>query len=292
MQFQRSTIGLVLAAFTLACGVYLYESVITPKQQQAKAQAEKLFDFTSDQVQRFKVVTPARTLEMERLTPQKPDDPKWALKQPETGPGSDAAASFLLNLMATGKSSSTLQVPYSRQDEFFEKSSVTIEVTLKSGKVHLLSLGKADFNRSNLYAVVDQELMPVPTGGTSQGIKGTVTLPVKLVPIDFEAAVNRPLPEWRFAADQPPLVEPTPGSTLGPTTEPTPGPASAPAPGETPGPAVSPAAAPEAAPEAVPEPAPEASPAAAPEPAPGVSAAPAPVVVPTDGVMVVPTPVP
>jgi hypothetical protein len=121
------------------------------------------------------------------------------MKKPEDVPASDAAVAFLLNLVAEGKSDRSFPIQRNQLQEYgLDKPSATVKVQLKNQQIHWLMLGKADFNRSFLYAQANPSTQTPP-------------LKVLLVPIDFEYAVNRPMSEWQSKQEnsQSPKSSPT-----------------------------------------------------------------------------------
>lgn len=126
-------------------------------------------------------------------TPSPSASPKPAEKPAQgsdkTGvPASDASVAFLLNLLTTGKSDSTLVMtdPAKQRQEYgLDEPVATVEVKLKNQQSHRLILGKPDFNGTFLYAQSD------PPPDKSENIE------VLLVSPDFQNAVNRPLSEWK-----------------------------------------------------------------------------------------------
>ena len=81
------------------------------------------------------------------------------MQVPEKVPASEAAIAYLLDLLVTGKSNRILTVSAAQLSEYgLQQPQATIEVTLNDGKTHRLVLGRADFNRSFLYAQADPPL--------------------------------------------------------------------------------------------------------------------------------------
>lgn len=161
---------------------------------QAKSDEKPLFNFKEQDVQAFTVQTPKQTLAFERVS-------FWMLKKPEVAPADEGAVAFLLNLMATGKSDRTFIVPPARKSEFgLAQPSATVEVKL-SNQQHRLILGKPNFNRNFLYALVDPP--------------ENQDLSILLIPINFQNAVDRPLVEWK-------RDKPKPSPSISPSASPSP----------------------------------------------------------------------
>jgi hypothetical protein len=177
MKFQRTSIALVFAALALGGYVYYTESKKPPQIDQAKSDEKPLFNFKEQDVQAFTVQTPKQTLAFEKAG-------NWILKRPEVAPADEGAVAFLLNLLATGKSDRTFTVPAAKKSEFgLEQPSATVEVKLNNQQNHRLVIGKPNFNRNFLYALVDSP--------------DNQDLSVLLIPINFQNAVDRPLIEWK-----------------------------------------------------------------------------------------------
>lgn len=177
MKFQRTSIALVFAALALGGYVYYTESKKPPQVDQAQSDEKPLFNFREQDVQAFTVQTPKQTLVFEKAG-------NWTLKKPEVAPADEGAVAFLLNLLATGKSDRTFTVPPAKKPEFgLDQPSAIVEVKLNNQQNHRLVIGKPNFNRNFLYALVD------PPDNRA--------LSVLLIPINFQNAVDRPLIEWK-----------------------------------------------------------------------------------------------
>ncbi|MBD1821045.1 DUF4340 domain-containing protein [Cyanobacteria bacterium FACHB-DQ100] len=192
MKFQRTSLALVLAALALGGFVYYTESKKPAQIDEAKADEKPLFNFKEQEIQAFTVKTPKQTLEFEKA-------PIWTLRKPEVAPANESSIAFLLNLLTAGKSDRTFNVPAARKSEFgLDQPSATVDVKLSNQKNHRLVIGKPNFNRNFLYALVD------PPADINQDLS------VLLVPINFQNAVDRPLSEWKRDQPKPsPSVTPT-----------------------------------------------------------------------------------
>jgi hypothetical protein len=201
MKLQRTPLLLLLVAGLLAGGVFLYEFQIAPQRAQEETQRNRLFSFQEADIRELRIQTPANRLVFVKR-PAQPASPAssgnqtapspaasperlvWWMTEPKDGLANDATVAFLLNLMVNASSANTLTVPAARLAEFgLEPSRTTIEVKLANQQTHRLRLGQPDFSSSNLYALVDPSSAP-----------GDRT--IKLVSLDFESALNRPLAEW------------------------------------------------------------------------------------------------
>lgn len=184
MKLQRTTLILLLLALGLGGFVYFHEIQGATERQSAKEQQRQIFSFQSDRVQALSVKTKDQTLRFERSN--KSDSSKWRMKAPSDTPASDAAVSYLLDLLVSGKSDRTLTVPVAQlQDYGLQPPQTTIEVKLSNGTTHRLILGKPDFNNSFLYAQADPLTPP------------NSLVNVLLVSTNFSNAVNRSLSEWK-----------------------------------------------------------------------------------------------
>lgn len=180
MRLQRTTWILVVIALALGGFVYIYE--IQGKEQRETTEARKqIFDFEEEDIQGLTIVQPEQTLRFERTDSDLP----WQMKQPKDIPASDAAVSFLLNLLVEGESDRTFTIAPEQKSEYgLEKPFAEIEVELKDSRRELI-LGNPNFDNKFVYAQVDS---------SSQADED---LAVILVPIDFQYAVERELEEWQ-----------------------------------------------------------------------------------------------
>ncbi|MDX2098141.1 MAG: DUF4340 domain-containing protein [Leptolyngbyaceae cyanobacterium bins.59] len=192
MKFQRNTVILATTALFLGGLVYLLEVRPTAQQEEAKTQQQQIFSFKEQQVRSFQITTQDQTLKFVKKS-DPPASPKpnsqpassWTMEQPKSGAANDATIAYLLSLLASGQATSQVSVPTNRLDEFgLVKPTATITVTLDNQQTHRLVLGKANFNRSALYAQADPK-----EGAGEQNILSVSTA--------FEDAINRPVAEWQ-----------------------------------------------------------------------------------------------
>ena len=183
MKLQRTTLILLILALGLGGFVYFYEIQGATQRQEAKEQKRQIFSFKEDQVESFTVETQKNTLSFERSNQS---GSKWRMKTPIDTTANDASVSYLLNLLVSGKSDRTFQVPVTQLEDYgLQQPQATIEIKLNNQTTHRLILGKPDFNRSFLYAQADPPAQP------------NTQVDVLLVSTDFENAVNRSLSEWK-----------------------------------------------------------------------------------------------
>ncbi|MFN6571550.1 DUF4340 domain-containing protein [Dendronalium sp. ChiSLP03b] len=184
MKLPRTTLILILLALGLGGFVYFYEIQGATQREEIKEKQQRIFSFTSDDVQSLAVKTQKLTVNLERNSQS--DNSKWLLKSPVSEPANDAIVSYLMDLLVQGKSDRTLSIPANQLGEFgLDRPQATINIILKNQKTHQLLLGKPDFNRRFVYARADSA--PQPNGNIN----------VLLVSTDFENAVNRDLSEWK-----------------------------------------------------------------------------------------------
>lgn len=195
MKLNLTTLILLGIALLFGTGVYWFERQAAQEHAAEESSAHEhdgtpIFNFTEDQVQTLTVKRPKQTLVFERTKNSFPQT--WKMRTPKQTPANEAAVAYLLNLLATGRSTRTLNVPAAQKQEFgLDQPLATIDVQLKNQQRHQLVLGKLNFNQSAIYAQADPAAQP--------------TLQVLLAPTTLETAVNRPLAEWQ----QPPKGQPS-----------------------------------------------------------------------------------
>jgi hypothetical protein len=220
MKLQRSTLALTAIALTMFGGYWIYNAQVVSRQAQIETEAKQLFDFEESDVNRLEINTGNDTLVFVKGEADQPDPSaqlsspdtaselltlnlpsSWQMQVPEETIASDASISFLLNLMVTGESSQTLEVEADRLPDFgFASPLATVEVILQDQTRHRIILGASDFDRTGLYAQLESPLEP---GETESDAPEASSVPVRVVPINFENAAIRPLAEWK----QPPPLE-------------------------------------------------------------------------------------
>jgi len=221
MKFQKTPLILLFSALVLGGFVYFYELKKEPQPTEAQSESKPVFAFKEEDVQAFTIQTSKQTFTFEKIPATVPANQKgvantdfWQMTAPEKTTADAGAVAFLLNLMATSRSDRTLPTPANRKSEFgLDQPFATVEVKLSNQQTHRLLLGKPNFNRSFLYALVDPPAKP------------TQDLSVLLVPIDFKNAVDRPIAEWKQIKEKPkasPTSTASPTPTNSPTSSPTP----------------------------------------------------------------------
>jgi cell division septation protein DedD len=243
MKFQKTPLILLFGAMVLGGFVYFSELKKQPPTTEAQSESNPVFAFKEEDVQAFTIQTSKQKFSFEKIPATVPANQKgvtnsnfWQMTAPEKTTADAGAVAFLLNLMATSRSDRTLPTPVDHKSEFgLDQPFATVEVKLANQQTHRLLLGKPNFNRSFLYALVDPAAKP------------TQDLAVLLVPIEFQNAVDRPLAEWKQLKEKP-KASPSPNSTtspdpaISPTSSPTPttspdaSPTSSPSPTNSPSP--------------------------------------------------------
>lgn len=209
MKFQRTSLILVFAALVLGSYVYYTEAHKPPQVDEATSADEKpLFNFKEQDVQAFTVQTLKQTVAFEKTALTVPSNQKdankinpspWLMRKPEVAPGDESSIAFLLNLLATAKSDRAFTIPAARKSEFgLDQPFATVDIKLNNQQNHRLVIGKPNFNRNFLYALVD------PSANQD--------LSVLLIPINFQNAVDRPLVEWK-------RDKPKPAPTASPSSQ-------------------------------------------------------------------------
>jgi hypothetical protein len=180
MKLPKTTWILILLALGLGGFVYFYEIKGKTQSTEIKAEKQKIFSFTANDVQSLTIKAKSTTLKLEkRNTTEKP---AWEIKSPISAPANDAIVSYLMDLLVDGKIERTVSVLPTELSEFgLDKPVATIDIKLKNQQSHQLILGKAEFNNRFLYAQAD----------------ANQNLNLLLVSQDFFNAVNRDISEWK-----------------------------------------------------------------------------------------------
>ena len=124
--------------------VALFEMQVSPKQEAAKEEKQKIFAFNSDRVQFFTVKTPEKILTFERVYATKGGKSSWEMKLPVQAHASQASVDFLLDRLATGK------MPVKRENSLF------VEQARKP--VHKRLIENGAISRSDWASIYSQEL--------------------------------------------------------------------------------------------------------------------------------------
>ena len=198
MKLLQVPLTLMAAAAVLAGVVYFvefYRPTTSPHSSQATGPqttgqqtsmspttattASQLFEFQEREIQGLSIKTVATTVVLEK-------GKTWMVRSASpVVPANEAVVAFLTNLLMSPRER-VLQVPSVRRSEFgLDQPLATIEITTINQQRHSLILGRLNFDRTGLYALVDPPLDP------------NADLSVMVVPTSFESAVMRNGLEWR-----------------------------------------------------------------------------------------------
>ncbi|ACK72752.1 conserved hypothetical protein [Gloeothece citriformis PCC 7424] len=193
MKIQTTTWVLLTVAILLGGGVYLYETIGKPHQEEVQANENKIFTFREDEIKTLTIDTKGKTLKFEKTNDK---NKPWQMKQPEDITASDAAVSFLLNLLVERQRDRSITVPIKQLKDYgLDPSVATITVQLANQKTHKLILGNPDLENLYLYAQIDP---PSPTAKETE---------IVLIPKEFQYAIERDLAEWKEPEPEPPKPE-------------------------------------------------------------------------------------
>ncbi|NES85221.1 MAG: DUF4340 domain-containing protein [Moorea sp. SIO2B7] len=183
MKLQKTTWILLVIALALGGFVYFYEIQGKAKREAIQAKEKQIFDFDKEEIKSFKIEKKYQTLEFEQTDSEtKP----WQMKQPEDVQASDAAVSFLVNLLVKGKSDRSFTISSKQKQKYgLEQPIATVKINLKNEEKHELILGNPNFDNKFIYAQVD------PSSQTDEEIK------VFLVPIELKYGVEKEIEEWK-----------------------------------------------------------------------------------------------
>ncbi len=214
---QRTPIVLLALAAGLAGGVYWLESrkaqtgVTGPVVIPSGSSSLPIVKASEAEFEAIAVKTLVQTIVLDK-SPAKPGVPQgeWMLRSPKPeSPASEASVAYLTSLLV-GKSEPVLTISGSRKAEFgLDQPLATIEMRLPNQEMQMLVLGKLNFNRTGLYAVLNPPADP------------NASFPVMLVSPSFESAVSRSIAEWRKTPIKPspkPSGKPIPQNSS-PTTQ-------------------------------------------------------------------------
>jgi hypothetical protein len=183
MKLQKSTLILLMSALLLGGFVYFYEIKGKEKEAVIKEQSEKIFNFTeadiqSLQIERKKEILVFQTTEDDLLP--------WQMIKPDQVKASDAAVSYLITPLVSGKTEGSFQISDTQKSDYgLDQPLAKLIITLHNKETHELILGKTNFDNKFVYVLID----PLKSEGD--------TLKVNLVPITLKYALERPLAEWK-----------------------------------------------------------------------------------------------
>ncbi|APB35163.1 hypothetical protein GlitD10_2819 [Gloeomargarita lithophora Alchichica-D10] len=195
MKLSPNTLIILGLAIGLTGGIGYWELVGKPQREERQIQQAKLFNFAEKDVTAITIIKPKLTLKFQRVKLG-----QWQMVEPQKKPANDAPIAFLLGQLTNVErvQENDITIPAQDKAKFgLAVPSATIQVTLENGSQHRLILGNTDFSGTALYAEIDP-----PAEATS--------LPIALVPIDLQNAVNRDVKEWQAPAQK---AEPKPSPT-------------------------------------------------------------------------------
>ncbi|MDC0832855.1 DUF4340 domain-containing protein [Geitlerinema sp. CS-897] len=211
MKLKRSTQVLIPLAIVLAGGLWLYDTVIAPQQEERQAQQKRAFVFDEERVTSIEITTAdyaiALTPLAEPVELRSPDGEEFTvanweftpLKDGEPNgdatPATDAYVTFLLSALANAEAERSISVQAEDKAEYgLETPVATVNFSLENGETHRLLVGERDFTDSFVYAIAD------PT-------EDATDFTVLLLPTNLENAIDRTLEDWK--------AEPPPNSSEG-----------------------------------------------------------------------------
>ncbi|MGC9502477.1 DUF4340 domain-containing protein [Baaleninema sp.] len=237
MRLKRSTQVLIPLAVILAGGLWLYDTVIVPQQEERQAQQNRAFSFDPEQVTNIQVTTEDYTIALtpleEPVELRSPDGEEFTIAnweftplkdgepQGEGTPATDAYVTFLLAALKNAEVDRSIVVKADEKAQYgLDTPFATVTFTLENGETHRLLVGNRDFTGSFVYAIAD----PAANEGEST---------VLLLPVNIENAVDRTLEDWKAEPppnssdseegqlEPPPTPQPSEGETT-PEATPTP----------------------------------------------------------------------
>lgn len=193
MKIKRSTVLLVGIALLMTAGVVILETRQPPATEggtEAESTGRPLFGFDEKDVTALTV-----NRNGESLAFSKDKDGNWQITQPEVGPAEPGAVAFLLSRLTSDSSLQEVSMAADQQQDFgFTNPAGQVTVTLTDGSTHTLILGGKDFSGNSRYAIADPKTWPLPADSNA--------IPVQVVSADVANGIDRPLAEWKQAADQ------------------------------------------------------------------------------------------
>ena len=193
MKLQRNTVILLAVAIALGGVVLTTETLRSASNRGGITQksGDRLFVFEEAQVNTLKIERQGETIEFER-----DQEGVWQMTAPESALAEQASIAFLLSLVTTEPSNRTITITPEQQADFgFTNPTGAIEMTLENGDTHTLVLGAEDFSGGSLYVQVD------PPQASAESAEEEIE--IQVAAIDLINGVERPLEEWKAAADKP-----------------------------------------------------------------------------------------
>jgi hypothetical protein len=189
MKLKKTTWILVIIAALFGGFVYFYEIQGKPQREELQAKQKQIFNFKEEDIKILTIDTQGKTLKFERTGDE---NIPWRMKQPEDTLASNAAVSFLTNLLVEAKGDRNFTSPAERSQEYgFNPPVATITVQLVNQETHKIVLGKPEFKDEFIYSQIDP-----PAQGEKE-------LKITLIPKELSYAVEREYGEWKQPEEKP-----------------------------------------------------------------------------------------
>ncbi|HIK36755.1 MAG: DUF4340 domain-containing protein [Geminocystis sp.] len=190
MRLKTSTICLAITAVFLAFITFspklasFFLSAFPDLFPKSLTKSQPIFPFSPGEIKRIKLrLADNKRLEFVRISNQ---PPQWQMIYPQNTKANDAAVSFLTSLFPNAKREIELiPTPQQRQEYGITSSSPTIHVFLQNGQQYRISLGKSNFDDTQIYAEV---VFPDSSSQPSR---------IFLLSKSFQYALQRDFSEWK-----------------------------------------------------------------------------------------------
>ncbi len=190
MKLKTTTIILVFLALGLGSFVYFLE--IKGKQAQEKVESTKkqIFNFVAQDIQTLVIETEGKKLKFERTNQA---TQPWKMTEPEDTPASEAAISFLVDLLIELEINQSFAITQEQLADYgLVQPLAKILIQLNNQQEHRVILGGSNFDNTSIYAQVDPATEPQDS------------IDIVLLSKNFQYAVERDFDEWK---EQPPDTE-------------------------------------------------------------------------------------
>ena len=183
MKLKTTTIILVFLALGLGSFVYFLE--INGKQEQENVESTKkqIFNFTDRDIQTLVIETEGKNLKFERTTQE---TQPWKMTDPEDIPASEAAISFLVDLLIESEINQSFVITQEQLADYgLVQPLAKILIKLNNQQEHRVILGGSNFDDTLIYAQVDPSTEPQDP------------IEIVLLSKNFQYAVERDFDEWK-----------------------------------------------------------------------------------------------
>ena len=183
MKLKTTTIILVFLA--LGLGSFVYFSEIKGKQARENVESTKksIFNFAHRDIQTLVIDTEGKNLKFKRTTQE---TQPWKMTAPEDVPASDAAISFLVDLLIESKINQSFVIPQEQLADYgLVQPLAKILIKLKNQQEHRVILGNSNFDNTLIYARVDPSSQPQDR------------VEIVLLSKSFQHAVERDFDDWK-----------------------------------------------------------------------------------------------